>query len=240
MYITYKKTKIFYEIQGVNGSFLTFFHGWGSGAEILKPLAKEFFNYRKLFIDFSPFGKSEEHKSPWTLEDYVNCVLKIFKKEKVQKTKIICHSFGGRVAILLAKKYNGIEGLVLMASAGMKPRKSFFAHLKILRYKILKKLGKNTDNFGSTDYLALSKTARKTFVNIVNLNLEKECKNVKCKTLIIAGKRDRETPLYMQKKLHKLIAGSKLVVLKNAGHFVWLNSFFQVVQNIKTFFESVK
>lgn len=240
MYITYKKTKIYYEIEGQEGRFLTFFHGWGSGCEILKPLANQFPNYRKLFIDFSPFGKSQEHQSPWTLQDYVNIVLKIFKKAKVQKTKIICHSFGGRVAILLAKKYNGIEGLVLMASAGIKPRKSLFVRLKILKYKILKKLGKSTEKYGSADYLALSKITRKTFINIVNLYLEKECPNIKCPTLIIAGKRDRETPLYMQKRLHKLITGSELVVINNAGHFVWIDAFYQVVQSINSFLKRIK
>ena len=48
-------------------------------------------------------------------------------------------------------------------------------------------------------------------------------KKIKCKTFIFWGSEDKSTPIYMAKKIHKLIKNSKLYVVKGAGHFSYLN-----------------
>ena len=62
---------------------------------------------------------------------------------------------------------------------------------------------------------------RESFVKIVNEHLEACAKKVKNPVLLVYGENDRETPLYMARRYKKLIAGSRLLVLKNAGHFAF-------------------
>ena len=221
MFYCFKGSRIFYEIEG-SGTPTVFLCGWGYGSEVIKPLSKGV-SGKKIFIDFPMFGKSEGLKEDWTLEDYENLVLEILKKEKIEKSGFVGHSFGGKVAISLAGKYNICKRLVLVASAGVKPRKSLAVRLKILRFKLAKKLGKNLEGFGSEDYKNLPQNAKKTFTNVVNCHVEAFAKNISAETLIVAGKTDKATPLFMHKRLKSLIKNSSLL-LADAGHYVWVDA----------------
>ena len=48
-------------------------------------------------------------------------------------------------------------------------------------------------------------------------------KKIRVKTFIIWGSKDKETKIFMARKLHKLIENSKLFVFENAGHFSFLD-----------------
>lgn len=63
---------------------------------------------------------------------------------------------------------------------------------------------------------------RQTFISIVNEDLTKHARFLRCKTLIVWGNKDRDTKLYMARKFNRLIKDSKLVILKDAGHFCFL------------------
>ena len=235
MFIMFKGTKVFYKIENKNAqNSLLFLNGWGYDYKVLKPLGNLFPNHKKIYIDFPPFGQSEEFKCGWKIEDFADLVKVILDKQKIKKTQIIAHSFGGRVAIMLEYKYNITESLVLVASAGLKPRKNLRLWLKIKIYKHKKKRGKNVSGYGSEEYRALNSISKKTFVNVVNFDQTQMCKNINVRTLIIAGKRDTATPLYMHKKFKRLLKNSSLVVL-NAGHYVWVDEFALFARQLKNF-----
>lgn len=233
MFITFKKSKVFYQVEGT-GSATVFLCGWGYGSEAIKPLARGI-GGKKVFIDFPMFGKSEALAEDWALLDYANLVIQILRQENITRAKIVGHSFGGKVAILLSSKYNITESLVLVCSAGIKPRFSARKTIAVWRYKFAKLRGKDVSGFGSGDYRALPQNAKKTFVGIVNTHIEDACKNVLCPTLVLAGKTDDATPLYMQKKLARLIKNAKLLAF-DGGHFVWLDDW-RVVGAISGFLE---
>ena len=67
--------------------------------------------------------------------------------------------------------------------------------------------------FGSAEYKRLSPIMQKSYVKIVNEHLNGEYKSVKNQTLIIFGENDRETPLYMAKKIKKYVKLRKLLEL---------------------------
>lgn len=225
----YKNVSINYEFNKVGNNLLIFLPGWEANISLMKPLAKRLVgDFSFLFIDFPPFGKSSEPSEPWILDDYVNLVQEIIEKTKVENNfssiSLIGHSFGGRVSLKLATKIK-VDRLILLASAGLKPRFSLKTQLKIVKYKILKKFNPSkASKLGSSDYKKLTPVMKKTFVNIVNENLSKDCKNINSKTLIIFGSKDCQTPLYMGKKLKKLIENSELIIIKNSDHFAYLKN----------------
>ena len=232
--IEYKQRLVNYIVCGEGEEALLYLHGWGGSIDSFKYLALTM-PYKNILIDFPPFGQSQEPLSPYTLFDYAQIVYNILKEQKVNKLNIICHSFGARVAILLISLYNvNVEKLIITAGAGIKPKNKIKKIFRKIKYKIIKKINKNYCA-GSEDYKKLSFVMKKTFSNIVNLDIAKYAEKINTKTLLIYGDKDKETPIYMAKKLNKLIKNSKLIIYKNCGHFAYLENGVQFLIDTKTF-----
>ena len=60
-------------------------------------------------------------------------------------------------------------------------------------------------------------------LRFINENLDGVLNKIQTPTLLIFGKEDKETPLYMAKRYHKGLINSQLVVIKNAGHFAFID-----------------
>ena len=209
-----------------------FLHGWDRDLSDFQKLASKT-NESYLLIDMPPFGKSGQIKD-WTVFTYANMVMCLCRHLKIKKCNLIGHSFGGRISIIIsAMEKDFVHKLVLIDSAGMKPRRSIRYKFKVLGYKIRKKLNLNVDNCGSQDYKKLNSEMKSVFNNIVNTHLEESAKLIDAKTLIVFGQNDQETPLYMAKRLETLIKGSRLVVMKNCSHFCFLERptfFFEIFE----------
>lgn len=237
MFVIYKDSKVYYKRKGKSPMPILFLHGWGGSTKSFEFLSRD----GDILIDFPPFGKSQEPKIEYSLDDYVNIVLLVLKTEKVEKVNIVAHSFGGRVAIELASKYNVVNKMLLTSSAGLKPKFCVKKYLCQIRYKHIKeKVQKGTldksalDSFGSKDYKNLSPIMKKTFVKIVNYYQNDMLKNIKCDTLLVWGRFDKETPLYMAKTLKRHIKNSELIVYPS-GHFCYLENSFAFGQIINNF-----
>ncbi len=242
----YKKTKVNYKLFGNGKNLIVLLHGWGANISLMEELGKNIIgDFTYLYIDFPPFGQSEKPKESWNLDDYSNLTekiilnaKKILQKEgiKINSIIVIGHSFGGRVAIKLCQTKLKINKLILLSSAGIKPKFSVVTKYKILKYKIYKRLKiKKAENLGSKDYKELDDKLKYTFRNIINEDLSNICKTIQVETLIIFGKLDKDTPLYMGKKLNKYIKNSKLIVIKNGGHFNYIFNMQEVLTNIMYF-----
>jgi len=155
---------------------------------------------------------------------------------RLEDVTLIGHSFGGRISILLANE-PWVKKIVLTAAAGIKPKFSLKKYIKIRRYKKAKKRGADLSNYGSKDYKALCPAMQKIFVRIVNRHLDEDVKNIKKSTLLVWGKHDIETPLYMAQKIFKSVAGSGLVVLEG-GHYAYAEKHKEFCAVLKSFLES--
>lgn len=236
----YKNTTINYEVSGNGKKYILFLHGWGGSTDSFLGVIKRFEdNYTCINVDFPSFGKSEEPQTPWTVQDYALMILKLLRELNVDKVNIVCHSFGCRVAIYIAALTSIVDKLVITSGAGIKPRKSIRQRINILKYKFAKikvklRLQPSSvlQNYGSKDYRKLTPVMRQTFKNIVNFDQTTMLKHIKCATLLIWGKNDTQTPLYMARIMNKNIKDCALIVY-NGGHFVYLEQFnnFCVVVN---------
>lgn len=212
-------------------------HGHGGCIGSFAPVANFLAaSYKVVSIDFPGYGKSEEPPVPWSIREYAELTNKIIKQLEIAPCSLIAHSFGGRVAILLAAQYpQNVDKLVLCDSAGLIPKRSASYYVKIYSYKLAKKISKNAffnslfgiekrmKNAGSSDYRQLSPMMRATFVRVVNQNLRGHLKHIKAPTLLIWGSEDQDTPLYFAKIMEKEIPDAGLVVFEGAGHFSYLD-----------------
>lgn len=238
MEITVDGIKISYERYVGDGAPVLLLHGWGAGKaamgglfEFIKSLGRSVIS-----MDFPFFGSSDPPPSDWGVEDYAECTFKFMTALGVEKAVIVGHSFGGRIGIILAAdKKAAVEKLVLIDSAGLKPRRGVRYRLKVLCYKLKKRFGCATQSSGSSDYNALPDFMKPVFVRVVNTYLDDRLKKIDAPTLLLWGSEDKDTPMYMAKKFEKKINDSGLAVLEGAGHFSYSDRFVQTCAILKSF-----
>ena len=142
-------------------------------------------DYTVYIIDYPGFGETKFPNYNLTMDDYTEMIIKFFNDSKISNPNIIAHSFGGRIAILLSSKYNvSINNLILIDSAGIKPKMTLKKKFRLKLYKTLQSLANYLpkkikhkfktylfNKFSSSDYQSLDENMRETFKNIVNLDL---------------------------------------------------------------------
>ena len=136
--------KINYKLIGEGKETVLFLHGWGANLNsflFCENALKN--NYKLLLVDFPGFGESEKLNNVFSVFDYALEIFKLLTKLEINNVNIVCHSFGGRVAILLSTIFNlKVNKLVLIDAAGIKPRFNLKTKLKIFNYKLKKFLNK--------------------------------------------------------------------------------------------------
>ncbi|MDE5991247.1 MAG: alpha/beta hydrolase [Clostridia bacterium] len=220
------------------GSDIIFLHGWGGSIDSFRGVFEVFSKkYRCTALDFYGFGESKL-PSALTLEDYAKGVEEIIEKYDMSDIILVGHSFGGRVAILLAARTDKIKSIVLVDSAGLKPRNTVKKSIRKLTYKLKKLMKIDTSKCGSSDYRALSGDMRETFKNVVNFYLDGYLKYIKCDALIIWGKKDKDTPPYMARRLNRGIYNSGLIFLEG-GHYSYLDCYPQFLAILDSYFNDI-
>lgn len=235
----FRGSKIFFEYFDFGGETVNIYlHGWGRSCKELL-FFKDHIKQSSLFIDFPPFGKSDKNISHWSIFTYVNLVCFLCEQLDIKNFNLIGHSFGGRVAILLSVLCKSqTKKLVLLDSAGLKPRRNLKYYLNVWKFKHRKKKGLDVSKFGSEDFRSLPDNIKPIFISVVNTHLDEFLMFINCKTLIMFGQQDKTTPLYMAKRLNRKIRNSQLVVLKNCGHFCYVDRKVEVVCQLKNFLKT--
>ncbi len=224
-----------HEIFG-SGKDVIFLHGWGGNKNSFSFLASFLSQkFRVTVVELYGFGATGDPPRPYSLDDYVLSVMEIVHYYKMQDITLICHSFGGRIGIKLAYKYGYmVDKLILMDSAGMKPHRNLRYYASILRHKICRKIG-IPHTAGSADYRILSPVMKKTFVKIVNEHLDWLLDFIQVPVLLIWGNKDKETPIYMGKRLLRHLQDSAMVVMEGCGHFAYLERPYLVASIVDSF-----
>lgn len=209
---------LYYETFG-QGKPILYLHGWGASGKAFAPIVKRLPNYLNTAVDFAGFGNSPmPPQEGFTVFDYAEQVAKLLKERNV-KTTIVAHSFGCRVAIVLAVKYpQFVDRLLLFAPAGLR-RFSLKRWCKTRLYKLKKKLcPSKIKHAGSVDYQATPNELKSTFVKVVNQDLSAYARQIRCKTLIVAAKQDTAVPFADAKRLHRLVKNSDFAAI-DGDHF---------------------
>lgn len=219
-FVSINAHKVYFEQFG-EGKDIVLMHGWGASRKAFLFVAKRLSTrYRVTLFDFAGFGESEEPSEVYDVEKYADDVVKLMGFCSIKSATFVGHSFGGRVAIFIASHYSDmVERLVLVDSAGLKPRRKLSYYLKVFAHKLRKRLGLKGLK-GSSDYRLLSDNMKRTFINVVNYYQNADLKKISVPTVVFWGKDDKETPLYMYKLFLKNIKGAQGFLL-DGGHFAY-------------------
>lgn len=233
------------------GPVVLLLHGWGTSAAHMGPLITDLSkDYRVVAPDLPGFGGTEPPSGPWTVYEYAVFVTQLLDKLGIESVHaVVGHSFGGRVSIVLAGR--GLlktERVILIDSAGVRHSTS----LRNRVYKAVAKTGKAItrlpglrrhaqtlrtklyETAGSEDYVnaGIMKTV---FVNVINEDLVVDASKITVPTLLLWGADDKDTPVEDAEVLHWAIEGSELVVIPEAGHFVYLDDTVASMKEIRRF-----
>jgi pimeloyl-ACP methyl ester carboxylesterase len=236
-----------YERMG-KGKAVLVLHGWGDSSAGWQALAKELADsFEVILIDLPGFGGTQSPKETWGLGDYATFVGLFLKKIRLQPHAIIGHSNGGSIAIRgLANKTFTTDRLILLDSAGI--RTEYVGRKKAIRLvtktgklltkplpaSVRKKLRKKVYDTVGSDMLVVERL-QETFKLVVTDDVQQDAATLKLPTLLIYGEDDLATPVQYGRMFHHLIAGSKLEIVPEAGHFAHLDKPAVVMQQIKEF-----
>jgi pimeloyl-ACP methyl ester carboxylesterase len=167
------------------------------------------------------------------LGDYVRLLESSIEELNLINPVVIGHSFGGKVILkTLLNNPQAFNRIVLINSAGIKPnntiKKALFRGIsktagKVAELPLLNKF-KDQLEYGYYRYVVReldyykSKPMRETFKNVIAEDLDKQLSAINIPSLIIWGKQDKITPLWMGQKMHALLKGSQLQVVEGYGH----------------------
>ncbi len=225
-----------YERSG-KGKIVLFLHGWGSDRKAFVQLTETLTDkYDCISVDLPGFGASDPPSKAWGLDDYAAFVRAFLAKIGVRQLYAVAgHSNGGAVAIRgLALGQLKAARLLLLGSAGIRTKhsarklalravaKTGKIMVRPLPKKTRNKLrGKLYSSIGSE--MLLIPHMQETFQKTIGQDVQKDAARISVPTLIIYGNQDDSTPPEDGQKFSKLIAGSKLEIIVDAGHFVHID-----------------
>lgn len=226
-----------------DGQPVVLMHGWGCNVATVASIAAALEpTHRVINVDLPGHGSSSEPPllpdgRPWGVFEYADCIGRLIALLGLQAPSLIGHSYGGRIAIILGSRLQ-LDKIVLVDSAGIKPRRKPVYYLKVYGFKTLKHLAplflgkkkgqafidRRRAKAGSADYRQSSPMMRMVMSRSVNQDLRHLLPSIKVPTLLVWGENDTATPLSDAKLMERLIPDAGLVVFKGAGHYSFLDN----------------
>ncbi|MFZ4761887.1 MAG: alpha/beta fold hydrolase [Alphaproteobacteria bacterium] len=225
-------------------------HGWGQQGAAMVPLGQCLQPYSNFIApDMPGFGTNPAPTEAWGSREYADYLIEQWPTlfpasadKEVPPLIVIGHSFGGRVALQLARHYpEKVSGVILVAGAGLQRKRSLLFRLRALFWKnlsrfagkidsLLKPMGCNFScksllikRIGSADYKAAG-VLRPSFVKVIQEDLSTIAPDIKQPTLLLYGENDSETPPEFGLRYQALIPTATLYVFPRLDHYTVLGS----------------
>lgn len=230
-----------------DGEPVLLLHGWGSSAQNMQIIAADLADAYHVFnLDLPGHGLSPLPPTPLGVPEHAHIVAEFIRRQVGRPVTIVGHSNGGRIALYMASEpelAKLIRRLVLISPSGVAPNRPPSFYVKKYAAKALKApfliLPQSLKDFGldwlrhslvwrllgSTDYRALEGVMRETFVRTVTHHLDDRLSRIHVPTLLVWGENDTAVSLRQMRKLEEQIADAGLVILKDSGHYGYLDDF---------------
>jgi len=226
------------------GDVICFLHGWALNGSVWDPVVEQLSqNHLIMAVDLPGHGKSSPLiNQEYTVDILADCVYQKMKPETI----LVGWSLGGLIALRIAASYpHLIRKLILVASSpqfanteswehGVKKAViDGFATELTTKYRETIHRFLAIQTFGSEKAKPVIRELKdKVFANgephmeslsrgleiLKNANLWEAARNIRCPTLIVLGEKDTLIPRTSGEKTQNAITGSRLEIIKGAGH----------------------
>lgn len=223
--------------------YLVILPGWMRSSQEWLGIARYLSDYFNILIlDFPGFGRTQKAPGDLDIYGYASFTRTFLKKLDISNYSIMGHSFGGRVALLLASEGKEVEKLILVDSGGLNER-DFWTSIKqkvsvsakpLLKLVPIKLTQRIKDYIGSDDYRN-SGDMRNTLVKILNQNLIEKLPKISAPTLVVWGDRDKVLNIKESKVFAEKIPDSKLRIVWGTGHSPFIDKPAKFLEIIKEF-----
>ena len=255
MQIKINNWNINYEVLG-DGNPVILLHGWLATLETMRPIANNLCkNFKVYLVDVIGFGKSQLPEHPLKTDDFGDFLKEFTEKLNIKNPILIGHSNGGRIIInAVGRGLVSAKKIVLIDSAGIKPKRSLTYYLKVAFYKtgkfflnllpntkaIKKFKEKIRNHVGSEDYKTSANVLKETMKIIVNEDLQYLLPKISVPTLLFWGSLDTATPISDARIMEKLIPDCGLIEYAGSSHFSYLENINNVNSVLNEFLKNDK
>jgi len=216
------------------GDPILFLHGWGSSPMVYRKNILEMAKNSQVIAPELPFfGRSFIPKKAWGLNDYADFLAGFLDFLGLEKIKVVGHSLGGGISLILASKDQRISDVTVINSTG---ERSSYSSAKII-YLLGKavflanpKFSKENFKIGFVSiYWLIRNIIRNTFslkrmiktgLNSLAKNYDKELAEIEAPVKIIWSDRDYLLEESVAESLKSKIRSSSLKVFR--GNHNWL------------------
>lgn len=217
------------------GPRLVWVHGWANNHTHMQPLQDGLVGEAEhIMVDLPGFGGASpipQDPDAWDSMAYAKLLDDFLKTLPKRETIFITHSYGGRVLIQLASHFqHDVDKAVLIASPGLKRKRSPAWHIKAKSMKVLGKILGASDkvlntklkesfrkHYGSTDYKK-SGEMLPVFIKAVKEDLTDAAKKVSIPVMLIYGADDTFSPPYFGPQFEKLMPQATCHILPGFDH----------------------
>lgn len=222
-----------------SGPVMVLLHGWGIDMQMMQFIQTAFHSrFTVINLDLPGFGKSEEPKTVWDIEQYAKLIHTLLQEQGFDNPVLVAHSFGARIAFRYGALYP-TKAVIATGAAGLRPRNHYINDLKIALHKLRKKVF-HTGNKGSKDYQNASQIMKGVMIEALKQPLSKEqLRQVHCPVLLVFGEYDEQTPLYMGKKLAKELPNATLVLFEEDDHFAYFHQGARFIRVMQYYLEGI-
>ncbi len=228
---TYGDGALFGERHGTRSPRVLALHGWGRDRS---DFALSLSGLDAISLDLPGFGASPVPDSAWGAAQY-SAALGPVLSEFANPPVVVGHSFGGRVATVLASDAPEMVGGLVLVGVPLLHRDDRAKTKPSTVYRIVKRLhacGLISDarleqekrKRGSADYRAATGVMRDILVRAIAESYEEELMKVACQVQLVWGARDDEVPVSVAERAHNLLTDASLDVVADVGHDVPLEA----------------
>jgi pimeloyl-ACP methyl ester carboxylesterase len=233
---SYGDSQVFGETYGTGPIRVVWLHGWARQARDFSAAAQLLADrgFASVALDLPGFGSSPAPSSAGGAWFYSELILPTLREISELPLVLVGHSFGGRVALLVASEHPElVRELVLTGVPLLRlgpTRKS------PLRYRLVRwlaahhliseaRLESARQKYGSSDYRNASGVIRGVLVATMQENYESALSSLRVPVTFLWGEGDREAPPEVATRAAQLVTSpSSVSVLAGVGHFVPLEA----------------
>ncbi|MFA6082011.1 MAG: alpha/beta hydrolase [Patescibacteria group bacterium] len=216
------------------GPDLILLHGWRNDRSIFDNIVPELAkNFTCWTIDLPGFGSNPRPKTSWDIKQYANYVNRFIDEHNIKSPSIVGHSFGGRVAIVLATLNSDIKKVVLYATPGVRQPLPRFTSMAQAMYR---SLGRTTNILNKTmlmrrirksvqseDYRQ-AQELKDIFISTINFDLAPYMEKLNQTVLLVWGEDDHVVPVKIAQSMQQIIPHSDIKIIPKGSHTAHLEN----------------